>query len=284
MRADVPQVVRRRLDPEQRYGLRLTLFGLALVLVVVPFSTLLFQVMAKGPLTRFDGSLADRLNDMVHASPGLVGVLEFASWLGRPITLSVVVGLAAVWAWRRGQRRLAVFLVVTSLGGGLVDSAVKILVDRPRPVVDHPIITPFGKSFPSGHAMSSLVSYGAVLLAFLPAVRPRWRPMAIAATGLLVLAIGCSRLLLGVHFLSDVLGGYALGMAWLVGAVAVFEIWRTEEGHRRTKPLKEGVEPEAGLSGPNAETGLRGPNAETGLSGPDPEIPTPLRHSADGRN
>ena len=246
MRGGLPQGIRRRLDPDQRYGLRLTLFGVALVLVAVPFSTLLFQVLAKGPLARLDGRLADRLNDSVHSSPTLVSVLEFVSWLGRPVVLAVVVGLAAALCWRRGQRRLAVFLVVTSIGGGLVDSGVKILVNRPRPIVHHPILTPFGKSFPSGHAMSSLVSYGAVLLAFLPVVRPRWRPLAIGAAGLLVLAIGCSRLLLGVHFLSDVLGGYVLGLAWLIGAVAVFEIWRTEEGKRPAEPLKEGVEPEAG--------------------------------------
>ncbi|MDQ3979057.1 MAG: phosphatase PAP2 family protein [Actinomycetota bacterium] len=245
MRADLPQVVGRRLDPEERYGLRLTLFGFALVLVVVPFSTLLFQVVAGGTLTRLDGSLADRLNDWVHRSPALVDGLVFVSWLGRPLSLTVLVGAAAVWAWRRGQRRLAVFLVVTSIGGGLVDSGVKILVDRPRPVVDHPVITPFGKSFPSGHAMSSLVSYGAVLLALLPVLPRRWRLPAVLFTGLLVLAIGSSRILLGVHFLTDVLAGYVLGLAWLVGAVAVFEIWRTEEGGRPVEPLKEGVEPEA---------------------------------------
>jgi undecaprenyl-diphosphatase len=250
MRAGVPQALRRRLDPEERYGLRLTLFALALVLVAVPFSTLLFQVVAKGPLTRVDGSLADRLNDFAHSSPGLVRLLELVSWLGRPASLALLVGAAAVWAWRRGRRRLAVFLVVTAVGALLVNSAVKILVDRPRPAVDHPIMTAFGKSFPSGHAMSSLVSYGSVLLAFLPAIGRRWRTPAILATALLVLFIGCSRVILGVHFLSDVLAGYALGLAWLIGAVAAFEIWRTEEGGAPSRPLTEGVEPEAGEGDP----------------------------------
>ena len=63
-----------------------------------------------------------------------------------------------------------------------------------------------------------------------------------------VLAIGCSRLLLGVHFLSDVLGGYVLGFAWLIAATAVFEIWREEEGRHHQTPTElvtEGVEPEA---------------------------------------
>lgn len=246
MRAGLPQVMRRRLDPDQRYGLRLTLLGLAMVLVAVPFSTLLFQVLGRGSLTRLDGSLADRLNDLVHESTALVNVLEAVTWLGRPVWLAAVIGAAALFAWRRGQRRLAVFLVVTALGGGIVDSVVKILVDRPRPVVDHPVITAFGKSFPSGHAMSSTVCYGAVLLAFLPAVRRRLRVAAIVGTSLLVLAIGSSRLFLGVHFLTDVLGGFVLGLAWLAGGVAVFEIWRVEEGRPASEPLAEGVEPEAG--------------------------------------
>ena len=223
----------------------MTLFAVALVLVAVPFSTLTFMVLAESPLIRFDGSVADALNTFAHDRPALLDSLDVISWLGRPFLLGVIVSAASVFVWRRGRRRLAVFLVVTVVGGGLVDSAVKILVDRPRPVVDHPVATAFGKSFPSGHSMSSLVTYGALLLVFLPVVRGRRRVAAIAGTALLILAIGCSRLLLGLHFVTDVVGGYVLGLAWLVAAVAAFEIWRTEEGRRRTQPLAEGVEPEA---------------------------------------
>ena len=64
----------------------------------------------------------------------------------------------------------------------------------------------------------------------------------------MVLLIGSARLLLGVHFLTDVLGGYVLGLAWLAAATAVFEIWREEEGKPHATPhdvLVDGVEPEA---------------------------------------
>jgi undecaprenyl-diphosphatase len=67
--------------------------------------------------------------------------------------------------------------------------------------------------------------------------------VAVIATIVLVLAIGASRVLLGVHFVSDVVGGWVLGLAWLIGAVAVFEIWREEEGGPPVQPLEEGVEP-----------------------------------------
>lgn len=236
----------------------MTLFAVAIVLVAVPFSTLTFNVLAEGPLIRYDGSVADWLNRAVHDRPLVLEALEVISWLGKPLLLGIIVSAAAVFVWRRGRRRLAVFLVVTVVGGGLVDTAVKVLVDRPRPVVDHPIVTAFGKSFPSGHAMSSIVTYGALLLVFLPVLRGRRRVAAIATTALLVLAIGSSRLMLGVHFVTDVVGGYVLGLAWLVAAVAAFEIWRTEEGRRRSHPLTEGVEPEAAAA-LNSETDVSAP-------------------------
>lgn len=246
MRAGLPLFIRERFDPAHRYGLRLTLVGLAIVLVAVPFSTLLFQVLGKGPLTRIDGDIANRLNGFVYDSPNTVTALKLISYLGTPVWFYVLIGLAMLWVWRRNQKRLVLFLFVTSLGGGLVDTAVKILVNRPRPKVDHPIHEAFGKSFPSGHSMSSVICYGALFLVLVPIFRSRAaRHAALAATIAICLAIGSSRLMLGVHFFSDVLGGYVLGLAWLIGSVAVFEVWRMEEGKPKTAPLEEGVEPEA---------------------------------------
>jgi undecaprenyl-diphosphatase len=237
--------VRARLDPGQRFGLRLTLVGIAIVLVAVPFSTLLFEVLAKGPLTRADGRVANTLNGWVRTRAWAVDGLQVVSFLGRPLFLYGVVLVAIIYVVRRGRPRLALFLLVTPVGGGIVDTLVKLAVARPRPVVDHPVATAFGKSFPSGHAMSSTVTYGALLVVFLPVLAPHLRRLAVVLVSLLVLAIGCSRLLLGVHFVSDVVGGFVLGLAWLAGAVAVFETWRTDLGRRPTDPLREGIEPEA---------------------------------------
>jgi undecaprenyl-diphosphatase len=92
--------------------------------------------------------------------------------------------------------------------------------------------------------MQAVVCYGALLLVLLPLLDGMVRRAAIAGTIVLVLLIGFSRLTLGVHYVSDVLGGYALGAAWLIASVAAFEIWREERGLRPTHPLEEGVEPE----------------------------------------
>ena len=236
-----------RLDPTQRYSLRVVLFAVAIALVTIPFATLLFQVIAEGPLTRLDGSLADRLNDEVHARRGVVPFLRTVSWLGSPPWLVLTAVSTGVFVLRRGRMRACLFLVVTCIGGSAINTAVKLAVNRPRPEVDHEIATAFGKSFPSGHAMSSTVVYGALLLVLLPAVRSRRHRRTVLAVAIgTVLAIGSTRLLLGVHFISDVVGGFTLGLAWLSASVAAWELYREDTGKRRTEPLEEGIDPESG--------------------------------------
>ena len=244
----LPEAVATRLNPAKRYGLRETLLVVAVALVGVPFGLLLQQVTAHGPLTKADTGLANWLHGQVRDNSFLTTVMKTLSFIGRPTFLVPFVAIAAIWCVRSGARKLAAFLIVTSLGGAAVDTIVKILVSRPRPKFDDPIATAIGKSFPSGHAMSSTICFGAVVLVVLPVVSAKWRPVLIGVTALLVLGIGVSRLALGVHYMSDVLGGFVLGAAWLVGSVAVFEVWRVERGKPRTAPLSEGVEPEESAS------------------------------------
>lgn len=244
VKAILPDAVARRFDPAQRFGLRLTLFALALLLVAVPFTFLTLQVMNEGAFVRFDRSAAEHLHGYAARSRALVSVLEAISFLGKPIWLWGMAGGAVLFLVRRRRYRLALFLAASGVGGGIVDTVLKLAVDRPRPELTDPVATAFGKSFPSGHAMMSLVVYGGLLVVFLPVVHRRWRVPAAIAVGALVLAIGLSRLALGVHFVSDVLGGWVMGLAWLSLSVAAFSIWRQERGRLPVEPL-EGLEPEA---------------------------------------
>ena len=239
----LPGFVRRRLNPSERYGLRLTLFAMALVLVAVPFGWLVSQVLSEGWLVRVDTAAANDLHEDIRESRWLVGPLQVVSFLGKPIFFYLLVTAVCMFLLWRSRRRLVVFLVTTSLGGGLVGTAVKAAVDRPRPSLTDPVATASGQSFPSGHAMTSTVIYGALLLVFLPAVARRWRPGLLVATVTLVGAIGFSRLALGVHYISDVLGGHILGAAWLTLCVAAFSIWREERGGPPVD-ASEGLEPE----------------------------------------
>ena len=229
----------------ERYGLRLTLFALALILVAVPFGFLLDQVVRNGPLLEVDRGVADTIHGWVSRQPDwFVLFVKGISWVGRPPFLITVSAIAAIYVLRHNRLRLSLFIVTTGTIGGLVDTVVKVLVNRPRPEFENALAHAMGKSFPSGHAMSSTVVYGTLLLVFLPALPKRSRRWVFAATVTLVLAIAASRLALGVHFLSDVIGGIVLGLAWLAASVAAFRIWRTERG-RKPAPVLKGVEPEA---------------------------------------
>ena len=132
----------------------------------------------------------------------------------------------------RRRWRLAVYLLVAGAGALTLDPVLKSLVGRLRPVVAHPVAYGNGDSFPSGHALGSIVCYGALFLVFLPATRGRWRRLFTVAIVTLIAAIGISRLLLGVHYLSDVLGAWALGITWLGVTAFAFELSRRPPGRR----------------------------------------------------
>ena len=240
----LPGFVRKRLDPAERFGLRATLFAIAVTLVAVPFGLLLDQVVRHGDLVGLDTAAARNLHHLVRGHPILIDLLKVLTFVGTPPWLFAVVAIAVIFLWRRGRRRLVAYLIVTSIAGGVIDSVVKIIVNRPRPNLENPIILAHGKSFPSGHAMSSTIVYGAILLAFIPAVPQARRRLLFLGYFFLVAMIGFSRLALGVHYLTDVVGGYVLGAAWLVASTAAFSIWRQERGRQPVKPLR-GVEPEA---------------------------------------
>jgi undecaprenyl-diphosphatase len=170
-----------------------------------------------------------------------VDVLRALTDLGGTGTAVLVLALTATFLIIRRQRRLATFVVATGLGLAVLVPTTKALADRARPIVADPVVAqPENASFPSGHAMTSLVAWGVLVLLALPAVRRRARPWLVLAGVVVVLAVGFTRLALGVHFVSDVLAGWALGAAWLIAMTAAFRGWQHEHvpaAHEPFDPL-----------------------------------------------
>lgn len=242
----LPDFARRRLDPTARYGLRLTLFLVAVSLVAIPFAYLVVAVTSNDAVVQYDKAVADMFFELKLRFPFLTTAFNGISLLGHPMWFWVLIGSMVIFLWRRRLRRLVAFLLTSTIGGSLVNTAVKVTIDRARPTYTDPAAITFqtGKSFPSGHAMSSTIAYGALLLIFLPLIPRRYRPWAVGATVALVTTIGASRLGLGVHYISDVVGGFILGLAWLTASTAAYSIWRVERG-RKPVEVMTGVEPEA---------------------------------------
>ena len=189
---------------------------------------------------------AAHLNSLVAGHAALVTVVKAVTYLGSTGVLWVIIGISAVILTIRKRWRLAIYLVATGAGALVLDPILKSLVGRLRPVVVHPIAYGSGDSFPSGHSLGSIVCYGAVLLVFLPAARGRWRTAFVTGIVALVVLIGISRTLLGVHYLSDVLGAWAIGIVWLGITAFAFEMTRRAGGQPVSDPMTEGLEPEAG--------------------------------------
>jgi undecaprenyl-diphosphatase len=217
----------------------------AAALVAIPFTLLMLLVISQWqPLENLDRSVADNLNDVARSDSGLVDVLDIGELALSPWVFRIIVIAVAVWLWRRGAQRLAAWAVVTMAIGGILGVVLKLLVDRARPSFPEPVAHASGYSFPSGHALNSALGVGVLLLVFLPVLTRVGRAVAYTLGAAVVLLTGYDRVALGVHYVSDVVAGWAVALACLVGTGAGFEIWRREQG-RRPSTVTEGVEPEA---------------------------------------
>ena len=219
-RARAARFVRRRLDPEATTGLALTV-ALGLVFAAaLGFGLVARMVTTETGLYRWDASAAAWGAE--HATPASTWFLGVVTWLGGTVTVLAVTGLVGGLEWLR-RRRLAVltFLLMVVAGQNLISNTVKLLVDRERPPVLH-LAPSSGFSFPSGHTAAAAATWAAVAL-----VLGRGRPLrakAVLAAGaaLLTVAVAASRVLLGVHWLTDVIGGAALGFGWFVVCSVAF--------------------------------------------------------------
>ena len=181
------------------------------------------------PLTSFDLRVAHGLHRYVLAHRDQVAGWRDVSVVLSPAVLRIAAVVAAVVVFLlRREAWAALVLMVPVLGTLLLSPATKLLVDRDRPQLAHPVAHAAGQSYPSGHALTSFVAAAAVLVL----CPPRARRAALAPAVLIVAAVGFSRLILGVHYLSDVVGGWLLGGAELCLVLVLLRPLRLTAGVR----------------------------------------------------
>jgi len=190
----------------------------------------LAEEVAEGD-TGLDNRIADELHE--HATRPLTEFFEAVTTLGNGIVLAGVAAIAAYLLARRRYYAEAVLMVLAYVGAEVLSYSLKLAFRRDRPFFTDPLATVSTYSFPSGHATVSVAVYGALCLVLLRRLTGPARVVCLAATVLLVSLIGFSRLYLGVHFLSDVLAGFSVGLAWLALCVVVLDLH-----HRRRSRLQ----------------------------------------------
>ncbi|HEX8858875.1 MAG TPA: bifunctional DedA family/phosphatase PAP2 family protein [Actinomycetes bacterium] len=232
----------RRLRPGGALGLSLTVTVAALVAAGWAFGAILQDVLARDELALVDRPVA--LFFVHHREAWLTHLLQDLTNLGSIrilVPLIVVVG-AGCWLRRRTWRPLGL-LAVAYAGADLSFNAVKELVHRPRPPAIILLKPVAGPSFPSGHATQAVAVYG-MLAALTAATTTSWarKVAAWAAAIVIVGAVAVSRLYLGAHWLTDVLGGLALGAAWLFALLTSVRAIHQLRAHRADQPRQAATE------------------------------------------
>lgn len=184
---------------------------------------LLAWLVATGRTTGLDLDLTQGIQR--HNHPLLTALMEFVSLFGYPPFNWLTVGAVAAVFIVLGLRLEAAFAVIAAAGAGLLSTVVKILWVRPRPTAEGVLVigTSSGYSFPSGHVVLYVAFFGFLLYWVYANLKPGVvRRSLVVTLGLLIALVGPSRVYLGQHWASDALGGYALGLLYLILLIQVY--------------------------------------------------------------
>jgi undecaprenyl-diphosphatase len=192
---------------DRRWSLRIGLAALAV------FGWLAAGV-ARGHAFGFDMAIRNGMHS--HASPALTAIMRFATVYGAPEWLSALALAVCLVQVLRGRARGLGPVALAVAGIALLDVGLKLAFHRARPAPFFDLPVPQSYSFPSGHALFAAFFFGLAAIRALQTLDPRWSRIAAAAAAAAgALLIGASRIYLGVHYPSDVLAGFAVGIACL---------------------------------------------------------------------
>lgn len=217
---------------QSNLGLHLVIGLLVFAAMTLILGEIAEDIMNGEPLTIADAQISTWLH--THRYPQLTTALWIVTSLGSTLPASciaAVVGLYLLWN-RQPYWLAAVWLSV--FGGMLLNKFLKYAFHRPRPHFDDPILALTSYSFPSGHTMAATVLYGVLAALLVTKIRRRsFRVVVILSASFLIALVGFSRMYLGAHYLSDVLGAIAEGLAWLsLCLTVVYSVWRQQNPQR----------------------------------------------------
>jgi undecaprenyl-diphosphatase len=212
--------LRRRMDPQAATGLALTMSVVVVVALGTALGVLALMVRSNTGLARYDLAVAEW--GARHAGPVSTDVIRAITWLGSTIVVVCLAVLVGAVVYRRTRHAsIFVFLAVVVGGQDLIANLVKFGVDRARPAIGQ-LAAFSGSSFPSGHTTAAAACYAAFALLLGIGRKPTERAALFGAAAAIAVAVGCSRILLGVHWFTDVLAGLALGWAWFAVCAIAF--------------------------------------------------------------
>lgn len=235
--------LQRRTDPALATGLALTAAVVIMIGGGLVVAVLTYLVRGNSTLASIDSSAADWGHD--HATGLSTRMLYWVTDLGDwPIV--PLIGIAVLlFEWRRAPSRyLLLFLFAVFAGDKLVTNGIKYLVDRARPTLN-PIAETFGPSFPSGHSSTAASFYAALALILARRRTARVRALLAGSAGGIAVAVASSRVLLDVHWLSDVIAGVLVGWAWFALCSIAFGGRQMHFAEPMERAIEESAQPSA---------------------------------------
>jgi undecaprenyl-diphosphatase len=182
----------------------------------------LAEVVREGYTQQFDTAVLRWLG--AHHTPTLTTIMTEVTPLGTGVVVLTVVGITTAFLWHTEHKHSARMLLAATAGNILLNNGLKLLFDRERPAVFEWGTHAASSSFPSGHAMSATVVYGTVAYLLARLQKHTWARAITLLVAVLMIALIClTRLYLGVHYPSDVLGGIVVGLAWSGFCMATLE-------------------------------------------------------------
>jgi membrane-associated phospholipid phosphatase len=154
------------------------------------------------------------------ANPQLDGVMLFITALGDPCVVITVFISTIAWLGMKRRYTDGIRFIIVSVGGASINYVMKLFFAKPRPELWARLISETSFSFPSGHAVGSMVVYGFIAYILVREL-PSYQRYIYAVASVLIIAIGFSRLYLGVHYPTDIIAGYGVGILWLITCLKV---------------------------------------------------------------
>lgn len=210
-----------RLDPQSYVGLHLTISLVLAAAALWASSALLDAVLDNATLVHLDIAIDAWVH--AHVTPTGMAVSRAISDGGSPVVMTVIGVIGGIVLIVRGRTTMLATWIAVFGGGWILERVLKIVVHRTRPAFTPTRASQFTLGFPSGHAMMCTLGIGMlvyVLMVPRPPAKP-WRELLIGLAASLVLVVGISRVYLGAHYPSDVLGAYAFGVGWLAVCIGV---------------------------------------------------------------
>lgn len=206
-----------------------TFFGITWLCVCIAIAYILAEI-SDNVLEQEAFALDKTILLHIHqlANPVLDKVMLFITSIGDPRTVVPLTGILLVFLWIKRQRMAALFFALDAAGGVALSYFLKLAFSKPRPRLWESPIEEITFSYPSGHALGSMVIYGFLSYVF-SRMYPRYATAIYTFAVLMIVSIGFSRLYMGVHWPTDIVGGYGIGFLWVMACISLLRLQIRED-------------------------------------------------------